>query len=52
MAGSDCKGISIHALREEGDLEKVGEVDTYEISIHALREEGDAPRKHRQRQTV
>ena len=41
VAGSDCKGISIHALREEGDLEKVGEVDTYEISIHALREEGD-----------
>ena len=34
--------ISIHALREEGDLD----IDTYEgltweISIHALREEGD-----------
>ena len=36
-------GISIHALREEGD----GVIDgnnavSYEISIHALREEGDS----------
>ena len=37
--------ISIHALREEGDLpfgEQLG--DDVVISIHALREEGDAPR--------
>ena len=34
--------ISIHALREEGDL-KDGKVTlTLEISIHALREEGDS----------
>ena len=40
-AASGCKGISIHALREEGDLLaglfRVG----FPISIHALREEGD-----------
>ena len=37
-----CYAISIHALREEGDL--LGVVDTatmVKISIHALREEGD-----------
>ena len=36
-------GISIHALREEGDL-KVTNISgqSYYISIHALREEGDA----------
>ena len=34
--------ISIHALREEGDLEKDARGGTrYRISIHALREEGD-----------
>ena len=34
--------ISIHALREEGDLEVVPQQSCrYEISIHALREEGD-----------
>ena len=35
------QGISIHALREEGDLRPLefGKVDN--ISIHALREEGD-----------
>ena len=35
-------GISIHALREEGDRVKKGTIteDDY-ISIHALREEGD-----------
>ena len=34
-------GISIHALREEGDVgEKVNKISTL-ISIHALREEGD-----------
>ena len=34
--------ISIHALREEGDLEKISyrQPGQY-ISIHALREEGD-----------
>ena len=35
------KGISIHALRVEGDL--IDDIDTivYSISIHALRVEGD-----------
>ena len=33
--------ISIHALREEGDLRRVGEDHPHNISIHALREEGD-----------
>ena len=34
--------ISIHALREEGDPEKISQiVDCMMISIHALREEGD-----------
>ena len=35
--------ISIHALREEGDVEAVDFCFTEKISIHALREEGDAP---------
>ena len=36
-------GISIHALREEGDGPiRVGNLSDIEISIHALREEGDA----------
>ena len=34
--------ISIHALREEGDLIVNGFCDDLRISIHALREEGDA----------
>ena len=35
--------ISIHALREEGDLSALGlQVDDLGISIHALREEGDS----------
>ena len=35
--------ISIHALREEGDLEYAeGVVEEPDISIHALREEGDS----------
>ena len=35
--------ISIHALREEGDLRGVDlDLDALVISIHALREEGDA----------
>ena len=33
--------ISIHALREEGDLENYDSLETVKISIHALREEGD-----------
>ena len=34
--------ISIHALREEGDLDLVWQLyHRTEISIHALREEGD-----------
>ena len=35
-------GISIHALREEGDVLKLDQIiDQQAISIHALREEGD-----------
>ena len=34
--------ISIHALREEGDLLRSPDVAALLISIHALREEGDA----------
>ena len=34
--------ISIHALREEGDIVRLGLLGIAgEISIHALREEGD-----------
>ena len=33
--------ISIHALREEGDLETMAFHSSGRISIHALREEGD-----------
>ena len=33
--------ISIHALREEGDLITVWVREELAISIHALREEGD-----------
>ena len=35
--------ISIHALREEGDLRHRGKAAFCGISIHALREEGDQP---------
>ena len=35
--------ISIHALREEGDLSIAQIYCAYTISIHALREEGDSP---------
>ena len=35
-------GISIHALREEGDQDRCGHPDFGYISIHALREEGDS----------
>ena len=37
--------ISIHALREEGDLHRGRESRNGGISIHALREEGDATAK-------
>ena len=38
------KGISIHALREEGDQQRVSLRKAHLlISIHALREEGDTP---------
>ena len=41
--------ISIHALREEGDICCVAKVDfAFFISIHALREEGDQNRCSRQ----
>ena len=36
-------GISIHALREEGDLLPIPFCSSQTISIHALREEGDVP---------
>ena len=36
------KSISIHALREEGDLPTGTRTDVESISIHALREEGDS----------
>ena len=40
--GKSAPGISIHALREEGDrFAKIARA-TLDISIHALREEGDA----------
>ena len=39
---SGIANISIHALREEGDLHRKGvRQRTGNISIHALREEGD-----------
>ena len=38
---SDFETISIHALREEGDLPPKQFYRFYAISIHALREEGD-----------
>ena len=38
---SSQASISIHALREEGDLEGVARDVRANISIHALREEGD-----------
>ncbi len=38
---SDCQAISIHALREESDLDGVVKDYAVKISIHALREESD-----------
>ena len=43
MVRHDELHISIHALREEGDLGVQGFLKPFQISIHALREEGDAP---------
>ncbi len=37
------KQISIHALREEGDIQIYRDEVARVISIHALREEGDIP---------
>ena len=43
--------ISIHALREEGDLAVNPEyMQEQAISIHALREEGDRPSRQRSAQ--
>ena len=36
--------ISIHALREEGDIRAAWAFSGGKISIHALREEGDSSR--------
>ena len=44
------KRISIHALREEGDMTGIPTTWTLCISIHALREEGDHLR-HQELQT-
>ena len=42
-------GISIHALREEGDIEQnANKSNKRQISIHALREEGDSSKKSSQ----
>ena len=39
----ETKLISIHALREEGDVHGLEKALSQKISIHALREEGDHP---------
>ena len=41
MAEDRSSAISIHALREEGDLAAMIDAGYIDISIHALREEGD-----------
>ena len=41
VAFDQYEGISIHALREEGDYPSLMARIRSEISIHALREEGD-----------
>ena len=44
LCGCLCPMISIHALREEGDVEIwCKRKKAKNISIHALREEGDRP---------
>ena len=47
LYNNPCKKISIHALREEGDLRLILGVSGQHISIHALREEGDREVHHR-----
>ena len=41
------QGISIHALREEGDLYFLATSAAICISIHALREEGDSKNREK-----
>ena len=41
LASLGCIGISIHALRGEGDGANFEGTETIRISIHALRGEGD-----------
>ena len=43
--------ISIHALREEGDVSGAGSCVNQIISIHALREEGDSASYQRDRRS-
>ena len=46
LAALNIPSISIHALREEGDIvHLVFRVQAADISIHALREEGDNAEK-------
>ena len=40
-----CLSISIHALREEGDVSSLEDATSSIISIHALREEGDPAKR-------
>ena len=42
---ADC--ISIHALREEGDMAAADAWNRFAISIHALREEGDSKNREK-----
>ena len=45
--GIHAFGISIHALREESDVEAIKQlVADFSISIHALREESDGRQCH------
>ena len=46
VSGQIGRQISIHALREEGDLSASYYYTFSKISIHALREEGDECREH------
>ena len=49
MKPNRVSGISIHALREEGDRKQYTRgKDENGISIHALREEGDASRTNQE----
>ena len=43
--------ISIHALREEGDIPRYFDKKYEEISIHALREEGDTGKRSSNHET-